>query len=182
MAVEEIAKKPHMTPKAGNAVILIALICFALCGCASPRTFIQAGASKETNSAKITCDSETNHNVLIGLNSKVYIASIDEKSTATFAGFMTDAEPYAQVAYVTPGRHYLDLKFSQMNSFAWGRVWLDAEAGKSYIIRKKAKNYAITFWVEEMDTGKIVGGIPGGEPESGDTPTPDLRRGKVGEP
>ena len=85
---------------------------------------------------------------------------------------MTDTAPYAEYAWVTPGRHYLDLHYTYMNSFAWGQVWFDAEAGKTYVIRKQITGYSVRFWVEEEETGKLAGGIPGGEPENQRLPEP----------
>lgn len=84
----------------------------------------------------------------------------------TVEGLLTDKAPYAEMAYVKPGRHYLNLRYTYGPTFADGRVWFDAEAGKTYIIHRKATGYQIAFWMEELGTGKVVGGIPGGEPPS----------------
>ena len=152
-----------------STVLAVAGISFLVAGCATPRTFTEQGASREASQgAKITCESEHTHTILNGLNQKVFIAAIDGKSTYTIGGSLTDTEPYAEAAYVKPGRHYLDLKYRYFDSFASGKVWFDAEAGGSYIIRRKVKGYAIVFWVEDLGTGKVVGGIPGGEPSIDD--------------
>ena len=46
---------------------------------------------------------------------------------------------------------------------ATGTLWLDAEAGKSYIVRKRVEGYGVRFWVEDTATGQTVGGIEPGE-------------------
>jgi hypothetical protein len=150
---------------------LFVLICLAVCGCTAPRTYVQAHASRQDGkAAKVACDSSHAHKVLNGLDQKVFIAAVDGKSTFTLGGALTDTAPYAESAYVTPGRHYLDLEYTYLNSFAWGKVWFDAEGGGSYMIRHKASGYELFFWVEDLATGKAVGGIPGGEPPSDQQP------------
>lgn len=156
--------------------LLFAALCLLLCGCATQRTYTQAGVPHDpAASAMIVCESENTHKILNGLNQKVFIAKIDEKSTFTVKGALTDTAPYAEAAYVTPGRHYLDLQYSHLNSYAWGRVWFDAEAGGSYVVRRQISGYAVTFWVEDMETGQAVGGIPGGEPPLREQPKPANR-------
>ncbi|MBA4147558.1 MAG: hypothetical protein H0X66_05545 [Verrucomicrobia bacterium] len=156
--------------------LLLMALCLVLCGCATQRTYTQKGVPLDPSaSAIIMCDSENTHKFLNGLNKKVFIARIDGKSTFTVKGALTDTDPYAEAAYVSPGRHYLDLKYSHYNSYAWGRVWFDAEAGGSYIVRRRISGYSVIFWVEDMETGKVVGGIPGGEPPLGDRPKAPTR-------
>ena len=52
-----------------------------------------------------------------------------------------------------------------MGTFADGKIWIDCEAGKTYAIRRDIDGYKVRLWAEEEDTGKVVGGIPGGEPK-----------------
>ena len=156
---------------------IFALLSAVLCGCASPRTFVQPAAAVDRDkSALVTCESEHGHTVLQGLNQKVFIAAIDNKSTFTMNGFLTDTAPYAESAYVTPGRHYLTLQYNHMNVYARAIVWFDANAGESYLVRRRIEGYSVMFWVEEANTGKIVGGIPGGEPEKQSRPAPRPQR------
>jgi hypothetical protein len=151
----------------GWEYLLLAGVGLGLCGCASPRTYTQPGASGEHGrSAKVICESDHTHSILQGLNQKVFIAAIDGKTTSTLTGALTDTEPFAEIAYVTPGRHYLDLKYSHLNHFAWGKVWFDAEAGGNYIVRRKIEGYSVMLWVQDQQSGKPVGGIPGGEPST----------------
>ena len=132
---------------------------------------MQEGASSnDGRSAKIECDSEHSHGILIGLDQKVFIAAIDGKSSFTLSGLLTDTAAYSEIAYIKPGRHYVDIKYTHLGSFADGKVWFDAEAAGSYIIRQRIKGYGVLFWVEDQNTHKIVGGIPGGEPEAEEIP------------
>jgi hypothetical protein len=149
--------------------VFLAIICIALAGCSTaPTIYTQPGATEK--SVKIACESESDHTILTGLNQKVFIAAIDGKSTHSIAGELVGRNQYAEAAYLKPGRHYLDIEYLHMNSFAYGHVWFDAEAGKAYVVRRKIKGYEVYFWIEELRTGKIVGGIPGGEPETNQSP------------
>ena len=113
---------------------------------------------------KISCDSDHAHSMLMGLDHRVFIAAVDGKSTFTMAGMLSSPLPYIESAEVVPGRHYLDLRYAYTNLRASGKVWFDAESGHAYIVRKQTSGYDIKFWVEDVGTGKVVGGLPGGEP------------------
>lgn len=148
--------------------LLFSITCLTLYGCASPRIYTQEGLSLERdNPAKIACDSERNHKVLLGLNRKLYITAIDGESTLTWSSTFSDVRPYAEAAYLKPGRHYLDLVFTFLNSDAHGTVWFDAEAGGSYLVRWKMSGYGVSTWVEDLNTHKVIGGVPGTEPSEG---------------
>jgi hypothetical protein len=146
---------------------LLAIVCLALCGCTTPRTYTQPGAVHGGMSSEITVPAADTNAILHKFENRVFIMSIDDKSTATLWGFLTDNEPYAEIACVRPGRHHLNLKYKSADPtfgfFAFGRVWFDAEAGKNYFVRDRIKGYTVEFWMEESETGKVVGGLPGGE-------------------
>ena len=65
-------------------------------------------------------------------------------------------------ATLSPGRHTIDVTLQLSDSSANGRLWLDAEAGKAYIVRKRIAGYSVQFWIEEIATGRAVGGTESG--------------------
>lgn len=155
---------------------LAGLIALTLVGCNSPRAYSQAGGASGGNAGliKVTCDSE-NDRLIPGKNRTVTIVKLDGKKFTSIAsnlllgGPLQRAQGY-DVAYVTPGRHEMQLYWKQEVFFANSAVWFVAEAGKTYIIRSKknitqpvslwhGESATINFWVEEVETGKTVGGM-----------------------
>ena len=112
-----------------------------------------------TGKARITGDTERAHGMLRGFDQQVGITSLDGKSLFRM-GWDTD---FPESLIITPGKHVIGVRYMYMNAYANGTIWLDAESEKSYIIRKQPHNYSVSFWVEETDTGKRVGGIFGQE-------------------
>jgi hypothetical protein len=145
----------------GKAFLLAVLVA-ALPACASWVYSDPRLAGTTVPAVKVACESEMTHTVLMGLNQKLFITHIDGKSTSKL---LTLGPAFPEAAEVAPGRRYLGLMYGQLNTSARGQVWFDAEPGKSYLVRKALKQYSVFFWVEEVGTGKVVGGIPGSEPE-----------------
>lgn len=112
-----------------------------------------------TGMARITGDSERAHGLMRNFDQQVGISSLDGKSLFRM-GWDTD---FPESLLITPGKHQIGVRYMYMNAYANGTIWLDAEAEKSYIIRKKAHNYSVSFWAEESDTGKRVGSVFGEE-------------------
>ena len=157
---------------------LLTIVCLALCGCTAPRTYTQPGAVPGGISSEITSPNVITNSILDRLDIRVLIESVDGKSTATFWGFLTDSMPYAEAACVKPGRHYLGLRYDPrglggFQSHVLGRVWFDAEAGKNYFVRGGVVGDVVEFWMEDGETGRVVGGLAGGEtPLDGNTNQP----------
>ena len=145
--------------------VLISTIILIVLGCASvPPYKAYQGEKKPSELAVIQCDSEHTSNVFVALDERLYISKIDGKSTFNFAHALTANQEYPEKAYVEPGRRYLEFRY-QGRGYAKMDLWLDAEAGKTYIVRKEAGGGKVRLWIEEKGTGKVVGGIRGGEPE-----------------
>jgi hypothetical protein len=96
---------------------------------------------------------------LFGDKQRVIITRIDHAKVHGPRMFSFESNPQD----LLPGRHIISVEFSLNNSSTTGRLWLDAEAGKSYIVRKRIEGYGVHFWIEETDTGRIVGGTEPGE-------------------
>ena len=111
----------------------------------------------------VNADSENRHTVFSDLDRRLYITHVDDVSTNNFCFNWPDC--HAQEVRVAPGRRYLKLRYAHLNGFAVGTVWLDADAGRKYVVRKRISGYALQFWVEDATTGRTVGGIPGAEEE-----------------
>jgi hypothetical protein len=147
---------------------LVTMACLALCGCTTPRIYTEPGAlEKGGGSAMITAESKNTNSFFHGFDYDLQIMSVDGKSTFSLWWLLRGSGPYAGAALVKPGRHHLRLKYSYEDPLtayeATGVVWFDAEAGKPYIASGRANGYSVFFRMEEGDTHKVVGGLPGGE-------------------
>ena len=139
---------------------LLAVLSALIAGCATIAEPELPTSSVDSGRARISGDSETAHKFWKGLDQRVFITKLDGKSQFR----LSLTSDYPQTVIVVPGRHYLDVQYRLFNMFANGKLWLDAEAGKSYLIKKKQRQYAVSLWIEEADSGRVVGGVPGGEP------------------
>lgn len=145
--------------------ILISTVTPIVLGCATvPPYKAYQGEKKPSELAVIQCDSEHTSNMFVALDERLYISKIDGKSTFNLMHALSANQEYPEQASVEPGRRYLELRY-QGRGYAKMDLWLDAEAGKIYIVRKKAGGGKVRLWIEEKETGKVVGGIRGGEPE-----------------
>jgi hypothetical protein len=96
----------------------------------------------------------------------VQIATVDNKQTS----WMFSRMP--QSVLVEPGRRSIVVRYKNGESYAFGRLWLNAEMGKTYIVKTHIKNYSIIFRVEDEQTGENVGVNPGSEPENNNIAPP----------
>lgn len=150
-------------------IIDMKMITFGICGllvvgCATvPQQPMVKTNQDQSGRIRVFADSEQAHSFLVGLDKRLYITSVDKESTNTVCFNWPNC--YAQEVFVEPGRHYLNLKFAHMNSYAEGTVWFDADVGRSYVVRKRLLGYRVQFWVEDASTGTPVGGYPGSEDE-----------------
>lgn len=146
-------------------------VTFLINGCATfpPYKAYTDEATAKSELAYLKCDSQHNHDLLGGLDQRLYISKIDNEGTFSFFYSIISNQMFPESAYVLPGRHYISINYRNLNWYANGQLWLDAEKGETYIVRKAMKNYEIRFWIENERTGKLVGGIPGGEPENNTT-------------
>ena len=66
---------------------------------------------------------------------------------------------------IAPGKHTLDLDYIFGTSSGDMSLWFIAEPGIKYIVRGKVTGYKFLLWVEEFDSGKVVGGLKGSADE-----------------
>jgi len=96
----------------------------------------------------------------------IWIMTIDGKTTLTDFDSFIGLLRFPEQVLAEPGRHTFEVRFVRGTGSAEGKLWLDAAAGKTYIVRKEIKGYNIRFWIEDKESGKVVGGnVRGGEPK-----------------
>jgi hypothetical protein len=96
---------------------------------------------------------------VFGPKQRVIITRIDHEKVHGPRLFSFESNPQD----LSPGRHIISVQIYLNTSSATGRLWLEAEAGKSYIVRKRIEGYGVYFWIEETDTGRVVGGVQPGD-------------------
>jgi hypothetical protein len=116
------------------------------------------GSIAATAVATITGSEFGPHKILRGFNEKVVLTSIDHKLIAYQLILALNT-----TKTLTPGRHTLHVRYTQGTLVSRGSLWLDAEAGKAYVVRGHADSRGVLFRIEEVATGRIVGGIDPGE-------------------
>jgi hypothetical protein len=80
--------------------------------------------------------------------------------------FVAD-DPSTEV-HVLPGKHDIDAYYATSGGMTIARasLWLVTEPGKIYVVKgKDVGGGKARVWIEEAETGKIVGGIKGSEDE-----------------
>ena len=116
------------------------------------------GSTATTAVATITGSEFGTHKILRGFNEKVVLTSIDHKLIAYQLILALNT-----TKTLTPGRHTLHVRYTRGTLVSRGSLWLDAEAGKAYVVRGHAASRGVLFRIEEAATGIIVGGIDPGE-------------------
>lgn len=107
-----------------------------------------------------------------------YSKEIDRDDPETYVTLITDTKPPGliqgfkeilfirqindnylshNIAYVPPGPLVVTVGYKQGFLVGGGCMEFNAEAGQRYIIRHRAAGYAVKFWIEELETQKIVG-------------------------
>ena len=121
--------------------------------------------------ATITGTVVGNHKILKGLDQRVVISSVDHVPVA-----MLFLDPTANtIQTLKPGRHLINVKYSQLRWISTGRMWIDAEAGKAYRVHARAYKdperfdaIKVQFWIQDDASGAMVGGVDqGDEPKAG---------------
>ena len=142
--------------------ILIFNVVASLTGCATTPPFkAYQGERRLSEISVIRCDSEHAHGMWRGLDEAVWITNIDGKTTLKTLSVHPPEE-----AWVEPGRRYLEVRYTHRGGSAEGKLWLEAQPGKTYIVRKKIEGYGVRFWIEDKETGKVVSGrAEGGQPK-----------------
>lgn len=147
--------------------LITVLVAAFVAGCQSTPTYTTDGAETldRSSMAFLVCDSENRSSFLKGLDKRLYIVDIDGKNTFDLGSALFANQSHPERAWVEPGRHYVRVLYEYFGSYAHGNLWLDAEAGKVYRIKKRAEGYQVFFWIVEQESGEPVGGVRGSEPE-----------------
>lgn len=136
-------------------------------GCAAPKVQMykdeELGKSKQ---AIITVEkSEKSHGELS-------IVRVDGKQTVEiYAPRFFGLVKYANEVSVLPGKHRIVIEYSgsigfyRPEEYAFGHLWVLAEAGEIYIIKKRLEGYSVKMWLENIRDGKKVGGYVGSDDE-----------------
>ena len=120
-------------------------------GCAST-TYEAEGLTSE-NSAYLKADSEHAHGIFVALDERLYINTINGAAAGDFL------KGYPEDARIMEGVNEVKVDYHNGQVTSEGCVKFKAEAGKTYIIRKKRDGFTVYYWVElEGDKTKISQG------------------------
>ena len=133
-----------------------------LLGACAPALYTPPHLAQDPPPAHVVTDSDEVTLVPKNLHQEIYITRVDDASTYRLCWNISLCWP--KQALLPPGRHHLQLHYEMIAVYANALLWLDAEPGQSYIVRRKLEGYGVRLWVEEVGTGKVVGGIAGSEP------------------
>lgn len=126
---------------------------YLLVGCsASPYRAAGIDTNNLGSFVVVETDSDKDHKVLRGLNETVQISRVDDENLYNFFTGFPDK------AFISAGRHRIEVKFSYLNTYATGCLLIDAVAGEEYIVRKLSNQYGVKFWMENKRSGQPVGG------------------------
>jgi hypothetical protein len=125
-----------------------------LTGCKS--TYVYTLDSLEANpsikTTILTADSEYEHGILIGLDEKLHITSINGESTHNFVNF----SGHPEIARIPIGENKIGLRFSHAVGVGKACVLFTAEEGKTYTATKSREGRMVSYWVIEDETQKMV--------------------------
>jgi hypothetical protein len=108
------------------------------------------------------------------ISSHTFLNRLDERTVIT----SIDRIPVAVVLLVNanttqtlkPGRHFIHVRYTHGRWNSNGRLWVDAEAGKAYLIHAREEGSGVRFWIENKASGAIVGGVDTGDDDGKDGP------------
>ena len=123
-----------------NGIIIGLLSSMFLFGCAST-TYEPAGLTKD-NMAFLKADSEHEHGIFVSFDERLYIKSVNGQSAGDFI------KGYPEEAKIIAGTNEVKVGYYQGQISSEGCVKFEAEAGKTYIIRKKRDGMRVYYWVE----------------------------------
>jgi hypothetical protein len=135
------------------AVFLAALL--GLSACTVPGEITPGKRDSHADKATLVTESEHNHVFRTGSDQRVYITTLDGQSLRRYG--MDSAFPEGML--LEPGKHVISVRYEHHGVFAEEDLWLIAERGKAYVIRRQVEGYAIKFWIEDSSSGQLVGGV-----------------------
>ena len=96
---------------------------------------------------------------------RIDIEQVDDKPTlATAEGIMSSSSG-AQAVYMLPGKHTLRLRYRGPGTAVRANLWLEGEAGGSYLVKVDQQGDGVRIWIEDEKTGKPAGGVRGSADE-----------------
>lgn len=123
-----------------NGITLgIAALMLFLAGCAST-TYEMKGLSVD-NAAYLKADSERAHGIFAGLDERLYIHEINGEAAGDFI------KGYPEGAKIIEGLNEVKVEYWHSMITSNGCVKFNAEAGNTYIIRKKRDGMSVYYWV-----------------------------------
>lgn len=123
-----------------NGIVLgIAALILLLSGCAST-TYEMKGLSVD-NAAYLKADSERAHGIFAGLDERLYIHEINGEAAGDFI------KGYPESAKIIAGLNEVKVEYWHSMITSNGCVKFNAEAGNTYIIRKKRDGMSVYYWV-----------------------------------
>ncbi|CAM4298950.1 hypothetical protein [Pseudoalteromonas byunsanensis] len=122
------------------------LICLA--GCAAT-TYEVKGLNSE-NSAYLKADSEHEHGIFVGLDERLYIHEINGVAAGDFI------KGYPEDAKILQGENEVKVEYWHSQISSNGCVKFFAEAGNTYIIRKKREGMSVYYWVVKEGSEKPI--------------------------
>jgi len=144
--------------------VLILVVALGSTGCLSPLPPAKTFQGEEDLSALAVIEAEPHRPyTAFDVNGfdHVMITAVDGKSTEdAVRKYLFPGMEAPEKVMVQPGRRYLSVRWRLNRSWANGKLWLDAEAGKSYVVHKTfLPDGKARFWIAEGPSGKTVGGI-----------------------
>jgi hypothetical protein len=175
-----------------NIARRFATLLFLLLPLANPASAETKGASAARDVATITGSTSGTHTILKRFNERVVLTSVDHIPIAIQLLFSSANTTQT----LKPGRHKVHVHYTQGDWGSQASLWLDAEAGKAYVVRAHGDDKGVQFRIEEKATGRVVGGVdpgddfkdelppePGSKPASSMTPSaPDTTSPEAGAP
>lgn len=140
--------------------MIIALIVFAITGCATPKVRMYPGREVEASKQAVIRVAQRGESW-----SQIGITKVDGKNTVNFFTYLFNGGKWAGEVYVLPGKHRIIAQINNGPSLATGDIWLVAEQGETYVLKALTKGYAVSMWMENKRTGQKVGGITGSDDE-----------------
>jgi hypothetical protein len=146
-----------------NKYISIGIL-LVLVGCTSAPPYVQQGIAlnnRQSYSIISTESDETTSHLLKHVDRKIWIVELDGKSTSN----LLYSPSHPEVIKVEPGKHQIKVTYNYHFVYARGCIVFEAKAGKDYIVRRKLGQYEVSFWLEEVSNGNVVGNLCGLENE-----------------
>ena len=129
--------------KNGFKVGLVGLLIF-LTGCAA--TTYEVDGLTSDNSAYLKADSEHAHGIFVGLDERLYIHEINGAAAGDFI------KGYPEDAKIIAGENEVKVEYWHGQVSSNGCVKFSAEAGNTYIIKKKREGMSVYYWVVKEGT------------------------------